>query len=555
MPVRGAVLDSTLVILRSRRHIAYNVFLRGSILRKLGVAVMVLAGLATMYALYRFSTFAVGGLRLVARQQPQVFASLGDVDRVLLALPSIAFTSLSIPLLLSSTSFALGALYLATDLDMLLITPAPMRAVFMARFAEALLPTYLLLFVLLLPSLVGYGVALAYGWAYFLLLPLVLLLLPLLPMSIGVLLTMTLARVIPPRRLRELMAVLGGLLGIAVYVGSQMLSRSRSFRSTETLERLLGLDVSALPTSWASRLLGAAGHGDIPTALWYGLPYAVVTLGLFAFTTVLTERLYYSGWIGLAGTQGGRVRQSHRERWRIPLPQGPIFTILAKDLRTLPRDPQRLSQLLFPLALSGFWVWQMLSMRGGRFGGGVSVSLTMITLLVCLLIASNLGLTSLSREGNGYWLLHLAPIGPWPLLWAKWTIAFLPFPIIATVFTLLFVVLRDPPIAPLMRSLLATILTGVGVSGIATGAGAAFPRFDWSQAQRMTSLRAGCIAPVIYYVYTGLMLLLTLGTDIFPLGLGSAVLVASWIVAIILTGCALIFPLWIAATRLRQLEL
>ena len=553
--MHNVVIESTLVILRSRWHVARNVFLRGSIFRKVGAALLVVAGLVVMYGLFRFSTFAVNGMRIVGREEPQLLAQLGDIEHVLRALPSIAFTSISIPLLLSSVTFALGALYLATDLDLLLITPAPMRAVFLARFTEGLLPTYLLLFVLLLPSLVGYGMALQYAWPYFVMLPLVLLVLPLLPMSIGVLLTMTLARIIPPRRLRELMAVLGGILGLAVYIGSQTISRSRRFATAETTERLLRLDIPALPTSWASQLLGAAGRGDSEGALRYGLPYALVTIGLFAFTMVLTERLYYGGWIGLAGTSGGRVRRSRRGAWRPPFAQGPVATILSKDLRTLPRDPQRLSQLLFPLALSGFWVWQLLSMRGGRFGGGVIISLTSITLLVCLLISSNLGLTSLSREGNGYWLFHLAPIGPWPLLWAKWTIAFLPFPIIATLFTILVALLRDPPTGPLVRSLVATILTGVGVSGIATGAGAAFPRFDWSQAQRMTSLRAGCLAPIAYYLYAAAMLVLTLGADLYPVRWGTALVIAGWVMAALLTACALLFPLWIAAARLRRLEL
>jgi ABC-2 type transport system permease protein len=553
--MHNVVLRSTWVILRSRWHVAYNVFLRGGLLRKIGAGLIVLVGLVAMYGLFRFSRFAVTALRLVANEEPQLLPRLGDVERLLGVLPSIAFTSIAIPLLISSVSFALGALYLATDLDLLLVSPAPMRAVFLARFAEGLLPTYLFLFVLLLPSLVGYGVALRYGWTYFGTLPLVLLLLPLLPMSVGVLLTMALARVVPPRRLRELLAVLGGLFGFAVYLGSQMLTRQRSFATSATTERLLALDVAVLPTSWASQVLGAAGRGDAGIVLRYGVPYALVTLGLFGLTVFLTERLYYAGWIGLAGTVGGRVRRARRGAWRVPVARGAVAAIMAKDLRTLPRDPQRLSQLLFPLALSGFWVWQLLSMRGVRFGGGVVVSLTTITLLVCLLITSNLGLTSLSREGTGFWQLHLAPIGPWPLLWAKWAVAFLPFPIIATLFTVLVAVLRDPPTAPLLRALLATVLTGVGVSGIATGAGAAFPRFDWSQAQRMTSLRAGCIAPVLYYLYAGTMLMLTLGVETYLQRPNTALIIAGWSVALVLTACALCIPLRVAAARLRRLEL
>ena len=524
--------------------------------RKIGAVIFLGIAAVVSYGLYQLSGLFVRTIQAIARERPALLAQFGDLQGLLAAAPSIAFTSISIPILLTSASFALSTFYLATDLDLLVVTPAPMRAVFLARFIEGLIPIYLFLFVLLLPALAGYGLALGYGVGYIVALPPVLALLPLLPMSIGVLLTMVLARIIPPRRLRELMAILGGLLGFFVYIGTQVLSRSsRDIMTTESATRLLRLDIQALPTAWGARLLVAVGRGDGRDALVFGIPYVLATLGLFGLALLVTERLYYSGWIGLAGSQGGRVRRRRAtEAWRWSWFQGPTGAILRKDLRTLPRDPQRLSQLLFPLALSAFWAWQILFMRTGRFGG-VMASLTSITLLVCLLIASNLGLTSLSREGTGYWVLQLAPIGPWPILWAKWTLAFLPFPIIATLFTVLAALLRNPPAGELVQSLLVVVLTGIGVSGITTGFGAAFPRFDWSQAQRMTSLRAGCLAPLAYYVYAGLMLLLTFGASMVAREWGPVALVAGWTSALLITALALVLPLWLAATRLRRLEI
>ncbi len=521
------------------------------------MVVVVVLAMVFSYGLYRFSTLMVEGLQLLARERPRVIRDLGDLPRVLGAVPSIAFATAMAPLLVTSVSFALATLYLASDLELLLVTPVPMRAVFLARFIEGLLPIYLTLFVLLLPALAGYGLALNYGPGYVVALPLVLLLLPLLPMSLGVLLTMALVRIMPPRRINELMAVLGGLLGVFVYVGTQLLGRStRYLAPAETAGRLLRLDIPLLPTTWASRLLYASGTGDLTGTLRYGVPYLLATLGLFGLTLAFTERLYYHGWANMAGASGGRVRRRERQRAAEPWLGGPAGAILRKDLRMLPRDLQRLSQLLVPLALSIFWAWQLVSIPGARARSeGVLGSLTATALLVCVLIAGNLGLTGVSREGRGYWLLHLAPINPWPILWAKWTLAFLPFPIVGTFFAAVIGLLRHPPAGELLEAWAIVLMTGVGVSGITTGAGAAYPRFDWTQAQRMTSLRAGCLAPIAYYGYAGLMLLLTLGAEVLARRWGQPVVAAGWTAAALLTVIALLVPLRLAAAKMRRLEL
>lgn len=551
-----AVVQGTYVILRSRWQVARNMFWRGSLWRKAGTALTLIIALVVSYALFRLSGLLVSGIRRLEREQPALLAILGDLPGLLQAVPSVVFAGASVPLLLSSLSLALATLYLARDLDLLLVTPTPMRAVFLARFFEGLLPIYVLLFVVLFPALVGYGLAWGYGIAYVLVLPVLLVLLPLLPMSIGVALTMILVRIVSPARLRELMAVLGGVLGVGVYVSTQLLGRAGGRDATvDAAEQLLRLDIGLLPTTWAARVLIGAGTGDTRAVAVYGLAYLVATLGLFSLMLVFVERLYYAGWINIAGELGGRARRRDRPDTRRTWLRGPAGAILRKDLLTLPRDLQRLSQLLLPLGLSLFWAWQLVA--GGRRGGTDNLlwSLISITLLVCILIGSNLGLTGLSREGAGYWLLHLAPISPWPILLAKAVVAFLPFPIIGTLFTVLIGLLRQPPAGDLLQAWALVLLTGAGVSAISTSAGGAFPRFDWTQAQRMTTLRAGCLAPVVYYGYTGLMLVLTLGASRLAVRWGTPALVGGWVGAVLLTIAAVLVPLWFAAARMRQLEI
>lgn len=558
-----SIFGGAWTILRARWQVARNSFWRGKITRKLSTVLAALALIGLSYGLYTFSKFVVRGLLRIEQVAPRLTEQFGSIDRFFAAVPSIILTLFSFPLLLSSISFALSTLYLSRDLDTLLVTPVPVRSVFLARFLEGLVSTYLLFFTLLAPALAGYGQALGYGFGFYVTLFFVLLLLPLLPVSIGALLTMLLVRFIPAKRLRDVLTVVGGLFGFAIYVSSQLLTRD-DFATPQNAERLLRFDVPVLPTSWGARVMVAAGTGDFQTLLRFGSLYLLATLGLFALCVVLAERLYYTGWVSMAGTGNGRVRR--RAQRELTAAEGrstgtPLGAILRRDLRVLPRDLQQLSQLLMPLAISVFWIWQAITnsqFNRATIGAPAAVADTTLVgmgLFVCVLVASHLGLTSLSREGTTIWLLKLAPINVWTILWAKWLLAWLPFPLIGTLFVVTLGLLKQLAVDQLLQDWLLVLITGVGVAGITTGLGAAFPKFDWQQPNKMRTARASCLGTILYFVYSGLMLALISGARLTADSWGSWTYLAGWGTAIVLTLLALWLPMLLGATRLRNLEL
>jgi ABC-2 type transport system permease protein len=553
-----SVWSGTWTILRSRWQIARNSFWRGKLIRKLMLIALVLFIGFVAYGLYRISNFIVAGLQTVAREQPELLAQIGSVDAIFTAVPSLALGLAALPLLFSSLNFALSTLYLGRDIDLLLVTPVPMRSVFLARFIEGLAPIYIFFLALLAPSLAGYGRGLGYGFAFYAALAGVLLLLPLLPFSIGTLLTMLLARFIAPKRLRDVLAVLGGLFGVLVYIGIQLLGRSMADEGAPfSAEQALRFDVPFLPTAWGARALIAAGSGNLESFLFYGLIYALATAGLFTFCVLLAERMYYNGLASITATSGRRTRR--RTQWatgRMQWLRGPAGAIIRKDFHTFRRDIQQLSQLLTPLAFSLFWLWQIvMGTRGDVPLAFAGIGPTATSLFVCILIASNVGLTALSREGHNFWLLHLAPISPWTILWAKWAFAFAPFPILGALFGALVGILQQAPALQLLQSWLVIVLSGIGVAGITTGFGATFPRFDWQNPRKMTSTQAGCLGSLLYFVYAGLMLGFTSVPHFLAPRFGDWIYVAGWSGAIIITALALWIPMQLGANNLRTLEL
>jgi ABC-type transport system involved in multi-copper enzyme maturation permease subunit len=113
-------------------------------------------------------------------------------------------------------------------MDFLLSAPVPIRAVFVAKLLEAILPNLALIALIGLPVLFGLGLSSGYNILYY---PLVILVMGMLALSaagISSLLVMAIVRVVSPRRVAEILGFFGAILSI---ICSQSANRN-SFPST-----------------------------------------------------------------------------------------------------------------------------------------------------------------------------------------------------------------------------------------------------------------------------------------------------------------------------------
>ncbi len=568
--------------------IARNTFWRGKIGRKILLILAVLGLGAASYGLYRLTQAIVKALtsqgfaELLARAARTIPGLSLDVRLYLLALPSAVLFFALVLMVLTSFTTVLSSLYLSGDMDMLLAAPVPMRAVFVVKFFGGLLVPYLLLFFLLGPFLLGFGQGLGWGAAFFVTAFVVLLLLPLLPTGLGALLVMAVVRVIPARRAREIVGVIGGMVGISWYIFSQFSNQlGPRIANARMLDYLRRFDNPLLPSAWAGRALTAAGQGDWAQLALYGGLFAVLSIGTFALCLALAERLYYAGWSNMS-TQGGRIRRRPTTDDRRPtmaaggrssvvgrqllslLPRQSA-AVLYKDLRVFPRDLRNVQQLIFPLVLAGIWTFRLLT-SGSPFGNGQQpdalqsfshLASAGISFYICLVLSSAMGGASISREGRGFWLLKVAPISAWRLLIGKLTLAYLPYPTIGVLFVLFLSILQHSTPAEFARALALVLLGGLGATSITLGIGAAFPKLHWENPRQQNSLQAGCLAPVLYFAY----LLLALGAVIgLPLlaflapGFATALALLGWAIFLTLTAGVVWGALTFGAARLERLE-
>jgi ABC-2 type transport system permease protein len=581
------MLNAILVIARARLLIARNTFWRGKLGRKVMLVVaLALVGLAAygayalMYEAVRVVTSSafLAELRETAAAQPE--ANLPTTFQPFLdALPSIALAGASFIVLLTSFGTVLSSLYLSGDIDALLVAPVPMRAVFVVKFFGALLSTYVLLFLLLGPLLLAYGRALGFAPAFYAAAVLALLLLPLLPAGLSTLLVMGVVRVVPARRAREIVGVIGGLFGMLWYVASQFSSRiAPRVANLGMLDRLRRFDNPLLPSAWASRALVGAGQADWGALALYGGLFVGVSLGVFVSCLALAERLYYEGWSNMA-IQGGRVRAKPARPQARSAPGGWLgwvsrvlppesAAIFYKDLRVFPRDLRNIQQFIFPLLIAGVWIVQLLTSAGRTSAGpddgpdfmqafGPIASLG-ISFYICTTLSAALGGTSVSREGRGFWQLKVAPISVWRLLLGKLALAYLPFLTVGTLFVVALTLLQRLGPLDLLRNLSLLWATGLGTSGLSLGLGAAFPRLDWEKPTQQTTARAGCLGSLANLTYVGLALLVAVGlpalSSLFP-QFALAFYLGGYAAFFAITAVVLFGILSFAAARLEQMEL
>jgi ABC-2 type transport system permease protein len=502
-----------------------------------------------------------------------------DVMPYLLALPSLALFGALVLMILTSFTTVLTSLYLSGDTDMLLVAPVPMRAVFIVKFFGGLIVPYILLFGLLGPALIGYGQGMRFGAAFFVVAVAVLALMPLLPAGLGALLVMAVVRVIPARRAREIVSVIGGMFGASWYILNQFAPQvAPRIANVRTLDSLRRLDVPLLPSAWAGRALVAAGQGEWLTLLVYGGLFATLSLAVFAGCLLLAERLYYAGWSNMA-TQGGRVRTKNKEQ-RTKAGEGffvlsSLFSVLPeqsrailyKDLRVFPRDLRNVQQLIFPLALAGIWTFQLLT-GSSPSGNGRGAPFTQffdaigsagISFFICLTLSGALGGPSISREGKGFWLLRVAPISAWRLLIGKLALAYLPFPTVGTAFVIFLSILRHSAPSDFLRSLALVLLVGLGTSSISLGLGAAFPRLNWENPKQQTTYRAGCLTPILYLLYIAIVVAAAFGLPALATSLAPAwslaFAAAGWVTLAGLTAVVVWGSLSFGAARLERIEI
>ena len=578
-------------LIRLRVLISFNTFKHSRTIRKIFIVVAYLVLLAFAGLILFLSWRLLDFLR-----SPSLKQYVGmDVTPFLQAMPVIIFTGLFAGILLSSFGVLLQALYLSGDMDFLLASPVPIRAVFVTKLLQAVLPNFGLISLFGLPVLYGLGLAGNYNFLYYPLVLLTMVVLALAAAGLSALLVMLVARVFPARRVAEILGFVGAILAFTCGQSGNL------FNTFGHSANVSGAQVSSMftlvtrfntpwfPLNWAGQGLVALGEGRWLT----GSLLVVLTLGLsavaFSFALATAERWYYTGW---ASMQVVSRRKKPLRTARLPVSsdaihpnalfvvgasQGlkrlltaPVWGILWKDFLLLRRDLRNLSQLISPLIFGV--IYSIIFLRAGgqapagqgeapdwftsTFQSLMNYGNIIMALFVGWWLLARLSGMAFSSEGKNYWMLKAAPVRASQMLAAKFLVAYLPTMVLGVFFLGGISIIQKTPPVSFLYGLLAVAMSMAGMNGILLAFGVLGANFKWEDPRKMSAGQLGCLGQFLAMLYLPFAFLLFVG-PVWLVPVFHLPPVAGYLGGIILgatiTGCCAFLPPWLVRMRVERL--
>ena len=487
-------------LLRARWRITWNNVRRASRRRKIGylIAAFGLTVLAIVLVLVSWGVLAV-------LRRPEVAAFV--TPDLIRSIPVFFTSATFLAGLLTNFGVLLQSLYLAGDMEFLLAAPIPPRAVFVAKLVQAVLPNFLFMCLFNLPALIGLGIAQGYNVTYFAMAPVMLVLLMLAGAGIAAVGVMGVVRLVPARRVAEVLGLVGGVTSILCSQSGQLM-RATSLGRTSSAQVMAVANTAAQfnqpysPLAWPGRALVALGEGQWLAAVLLVSATTALTLGAFAVSLVASERLYISGWARTrAGVAPHRAAHGERRRKRgaVRFLPSAVTALVVKDFKLLTRDLRNLSQLITPIVLGVIYTFSLLGgtrreaipsevERGIMLYGSIGTAL-----FVAWMFAMRLALGGIGMEGKRYWLLKVSPLRAEALLAAKFIVAYLPSLGLGTAFLIVtsFVGKLAPRLLPYNWAALAATIAALCAVYLAFGTAGA--NLKWEDPRHVTRGTTGCI--------------------------------------------------------------
>jgi len=521
-------------LLRLRILIAASGFRRAKLRTKI---VMILA--VVLILIFLGFIFFLSWSLLRFFQSPELVTLLGDIKPVLESVPVLIVSGAFIGILITSFGVLLQALYLAGDMDFLLSAPVPIRAVFLSKLLQAILPNFGLVCLFALPMLYGLGISSGYSFFYYPLVLLVLSALALAAAGLASLLVMLVVRIFPARRVAEVLGFLGAISSFICSQSGQLArwGEAGPQQAQQALKMVARLNTPWSPLAWAGRGLVSLGNSD-----WLaGAGLTALTLlvcGLvFSAALVTAERLYYSGWASMQNVPRKRKSSRRSNSSAASLSVFPSFQLwkpsalramIQKDFLVLRRDMRNMSQLVMPLIL-GIIYFIMLFRSGNELsvGSGDAPPIVLqlirnasiyasvgLSLFVGWMLLGRLAGMGFAQEGKSYWLIKTAPVSSARQIFAKYLVAILPTLGLCITFLLLTWLIQHSGFVTLLFSLPAVALCIAGNTGIYLSFGIAGANMNWDDPRHMQRGVAGCLGTLASTIYFPISLLLFFGPPI-----------------------------------------
>lgn len=492
---------------------------------------------------------------------------------------SMVFLTFFSILLFSNVVTSLSAYFLSDDLDLVLAMPARIGAVYLSKFVETVVLSSWMVLIFGLPVIIGFGVVWRAGWRYYAWAAALEGPFLFIPAALGIMLTMTLVKIFPARRARDLLMILSLIMVGAVFVLFRLMRPEQFVNAADRVtlwQGVLSFEANDFsPSEWFTRILMELLHGRPAPALMVAL-LALTAFSLIIIGGWLAESIYREGWS--KAQEGRRARLSRSgpasviiEALASPFPKS-MRSMVVKDIKTFFRDTTQWSQLFLLAAIMVVYVFNFrflpltrLPVNQFKLVNYVSFVNLALASFVTSAVAVRFVFPAVSLEGNAYWLVRVSPLRPKPYLWSKFLTSVTPLLVLSE--ALLIITNYLLKVSPFMMwlSVASIFVMTFGITGMGVGMGALYPRFHVENAAQISVSYGGVVYMVLAmsFISAAVVLLVTPTSAIFmaqlkgePLGsfLWGALIVAFAVVTA-LSALSLFLPMRMGIRNLEAMEI
>jgi ABC-2 type transport system permease protein len=453
-----------------------------------------------------------------------VYSPIGDP---LLFAITVAITSVTTMLFLSSCVCACSALFMSRELELAFSSPVSSEQFLTGKAADIALSSGWMLTTFGLPVLVACGQAHNAGVAFYALSPLLIVSLFIPTVLLAMTAVLTVAMALPVQRGRELFLLLFvAALGIFLFSISPPWGSSETLSVASAIQRIESVSL-LLHSLWFPPTLAAQalrrlleGHADL--SLVAIAAFSTCSAVVWWILKTAFDRVYHRAFAKAhAISKPYRVNSRSAQRlaaFLLPLARPATRAIATKEAKVFSRDITHTVQLGMLLAICFIYLY---SFRNLKHPSGLDADASALweiflllgnatlSSLVIISICSRFVFPSVSLEGASFWIILSAPLSHGELLRAKYKGWLVPILTISTVVFSSGAMALDAAGELVVASVIAGLIISYGIVGLAIGLGAVFAQFDADHSSQVSTSLGGFI-----FIFASMTLVVL---DIVPL--------------------------------------
>ncbi len=462
------------------------------------------AYIKTLFMLFLGGGFWAAALHYLTIVLTRLQGIEGDVG-IVIALKGLSLLLMLVFFLLIFSSMLSGInnFYLSSDLPVVLSSPVSWENIYLSKWLETAAKSSWMILVAVFPVFIALGLVLKTPGSYYIVLLPVLTVFVLVPVGIGIMISIILMALVPAKRARNIFVFLGLLITALLFLLFRFLKPER-FANPEWFANLtiflseMKLPVSVfLPSMWATESLMPFFSTGRGTAFFY-MSLLLVTAGAFiVFGNWLFRAFFYSGMIKaqhssspLAGTYKEGAIGLGLSLWLF-FAKGYRKALFEKDIVTFFRNVRQSSQLLLLFAIIIIYLF---SIKALPLEWGTYLSLQLkyiisflnigIVAFVITAVAARIVLPSVENEGRAFWIIRVSPVSMRGFLWSKFMMAFVPLLLLAQMLIVISNLLLGVKIWFVLLGAGTCLVRVASVTALAIGIGAYDARFSPAETDR-----------------------------------------------------------------------